>query len=349
MARSFFGKVVKVKPFTARKQTLNLYTVRRHFSLWSWQNSSERGVFFIMLLKYAIREFLSEKKTIENLSRATLEGYELLFSDFMSWTEKEGIKTIQEVTPRVLKNYFMYLAEERKNNPVSLNTKRKLMSVFFNFLISEGLLNGDNPVKQLKKAKEEKTLKTLTDEEVNSLIAWLKRQKRRNNSFYTVRDYTIFVTLLGTGMRLGELCNLKWEDIDFSSQRAKIFGKARKVETIPLNSKLLSELALWKEYSSDSLGKLPEYVFTNIKGERLGENGTKQVFKRLTNETGIKVSPHMLRHTFARKFIESGGDVSVLSKLLRHSSIKTTEIYLHYFSNTLKDMNEAHNPLNNLI
>ncbi|ABO67432.1 hypothetical protein GTNG_2080 [Geobacillus thermodenitrificans NG80-2] len=110
MARSFFGKVVKVKPFTARKQTLNLYTVRRHFSLWSWQNSSERSVFFIMFLKYAIREFLSEKKTIENLSRATLEGYELLFSDFMSWTEKEGIKTIQEVTPRVLKNYFIYVS-----------------------------------------------------------------------------------------------------------------------------------------------------------------------------------------------------------------------------------------------
>lgn len=302
-----------------------------------------------MLIRFAFKEFISDKE-LEGLRETTLSGYKMLFNDFLSWTEEEGITHVKEITPRILKSYLSHCKNARGNSPTSLNTKKKLFNTFFNFLITEELLES-NPTTQIKKVKEDIRIKSFTDEEIKQILSHLRRNKRRENDLHSIRNYTIFIVLLGTGLRVGELASLKWHDINFHNGSLKVFGKGREEQLVPMTEKVAHEFAYWKSYCENKFGTLSSHVFINQKNKPLTVNAVKSFFQRLSSVMEFeeaRVSAHTLRHTFARKFIENGGDVSVLSKILRHSSISTTERYLNFFSNKLSEDNERFNPLNDL-
>lgn len=303
-----------------------------------------------MLLRYAVKEFMSEKE-YENLSHHTLSAYKLLFEDFLKWAEEEGFSRVQEINGRAMKSYLSRCKNEKGNNPTSLNTKRKQFRAFFNFLIGEEIVS-ENPTDSIKRAKEDIRINTFTDEEVREILSYLRRMKRKEDSFYAIRNYTIFLTLLGTGLRASELTSLKWSNIDLINRTLKVFGKNRKEEVIPISEELVRELTYWKEYISKVTGELSPYVFVTQKGTQFTTNGLKCWFKRIAKimefpET--RCSAHSCRHYFAKKWIQNGGDISTLSKVLRHSSIKTTEKYLHFWGNEVKDDYDKFNALKGMI
>lgn len=303
-----------------------------------------------MLLRFAYKEFMSEKE-FEGLTKNTLKAYEMLFSDFLEWSEENGIQNITEVSPRVLKSYLAHCKTEKGNNPTSINTKRKLFRAFFNFLLDEKLLD-ENPTDSIKRVREDIRIKTFTDDEVQHILSHLRRIQRREQSFYAVRNYTIFLSLIGTGLRASELVGLRWNDVDFKNMTLKVFGKMRREEIVPISEKLVKELSYWKEYCEKKFnGQLNSSVFVTQKNSSLTVNGLKCWFKQLAKKMNFeetRCSAHSCRHYFAKVWIQNGGDISTLAKVLRHSSIKTTEKYLHFFGNEVSEQHERFNPLSKM-
>jgi len=299
-----------------------------------------------MLIRFAMKEFLSEKE-YENLSKNTISAYQMLFDDFLSWCEEQGFSRVQDLNTRAIKNYLSLCKTEKGNNPTSLNTKRRQFRAFFNFLVQEEIIES-NPTDPIKRAKEDIHIKTFTDEEIKEILSHLRRTKRREDTLFAVRNYTIFLTLIGTGLRASELTNLKWNDVDLINRSIKVFGKARKEQTVPISEALVKELSYWKEYCLSQFEELSPWVFVTQQNKQFTVNGLKCWFKRLAQLMDFpetRCSAHSCRHYFAKKWIQSGGDISTLSKVLRHTSIKTTEKYLQFWGNEVADDYDKYNPL----
>jgi len=306
-----------------------------------------RVVFFV-LLKFAIQEFYQEKR-YQNVAPGTLQNYKYALEDLRVYCEEREITNINEITTRTIKGFFLTL-QEKGNNPVTLNSKTRLLKGFFNWLIDEGFID-DNPAKGLKKVREDIRIQTFTDEQVQQILSYFRKKKRKEDTFFAVRNYTVFLTLIGTGVRVGELINIKWNDVDFRSGVIKVFGKSRTEATVPLSNKLSKELAEYKVWKENYFNESSEYVFVNQHNKPITVNAIKCMFKRLATVMdfkGTRVSAHSARHYYAKRYIQSGGDIVSLARILRHTSVKTTERYLHYFGNELKDQNEKHNPLNDM-
>ncbi|MDN4523171.1 tyrosine-type recombinase/integrase [Fictibacillus fluitans] len=302
-----------------------------------------------MHLKFAIQEFYQEKR-FENVTENTFKGYEYLFKIFEAYCEEYGVERIEDISSRVIKSFIVHCKNERGNNPVTLNDRLNQLKTFFNWLTKEKIIK-ENPAKEIKKLKEDVRIHTFTDDQVHQMLSYFRRQKRRENSFHSIRNYTIILTLLGTGIRVGELEDLKWDDIDFKAGSIRVFGKSRKDSTVPLSSVLSKELALYRVYCEKQFDRPSPYVFVDLKNESISSNAVKCVFKRMAKVLNFKdtrCSPHSCRHYYAKKYIQSGGDIVSLARILRHTNIKTTERYLHFFGNDLKESNEKYNPLNNL-
>lgn len=302
-----------------------------------------------MLIRFAYEEFKSEKE-FENLSKNTMNSYEILFKDFLSWCDTEGLERVEQLSGRVLKRYLNVCKLERGNNPTTINTKRKQFRAFFNFLVSEGIVD-NNPTDNIKKVREDIRIKTFSDDEVKQILSHLRRTRRREDSFYAVRNYTMFLTLIGTGMRVGELVSLKWSSIDLKNRVITVFGKMRQEEQIPLSERLCEELRYLETYYIQTFEERPQSVFVARSGAPLTVNGVKCWFKRLAKKMDFpetRCSAHSCRHYFAKKWIQNGGDISTLAKILRHSSIKTTEKYLHFWGNEVAEDNDKFNPLNGM-
>jgi integrase/recombinase XerD len=303
-------------------------------------------VAFFVLIRFAIKEFLSEKE-YENLSTNTLKAYQMLFDDFLRWTEEQGFSRVQDLNTRAIKNYLSLCKTEKGNNPTSLNTKRRQFRAFFNFLVQEELIK-DNPTDPIKKVKEDIRIKTFTDEEVKEILSHLRRIKRREDTLFAIRNYTIFLTLIGTGLRASECTGLKWSSVDLVNRSIKVFGKNRIEQTVPISETLVKELSYWKEYCLSQFGELSSWVFVTQQNKQFTVNGLKCWFKRLAQLMDFpetRCSAHSCRHYFAKKWIQSGGDISTLSKVLRHTSIKTTEKYLQFWGNEVADDFDKYNPL----
>lgn len=302
-----------------------------------------------MLIRFAVKEFTSEKE-FENLSQNTLNSYGFLFENFMGWCEENEVERVEQVSSRTIKSYLLMCKTERDNNPTSINTKRKQFRAFFNFLVSEGIME-NNPTDAVKRVREDIRINVFTDQEVKTILSHLRRMRRSEDAFFAVRGHAMFLTLIGTGLRAGELTSLTWNSIDFHKRTLKVFGKGRREEIVPVSDKLVTELSYWKDYCIETFGELPQSVFITRTGTPLTVNGLKCWFKRIAIKMDFpetRCSAHSCRHYFAKKWIQNGGDISTLAKVLRHSSIKTTEKYLQFWGNEVADDNDKFNPLNNM-
>jgi len=163
------------------------------------------------------------------------------------------------------------------------------------------------------------------------------------------RNRVMMQLMLSIGLRLAEIVNLRWDDIDFLSEVLMIReGKGMKDRTLFIKDNNWrgvddkATLQEWKDRQTKELGELPEYVFTtmskNSNGNQLSDRYVQAMIRRYSKRAGInkKISPHTLRHTFATRLYKHTKDIAVVQKALGHSDLSTTMVYVHLVSSDVE-------------
>lgn len=243
----------------------------------------------------------------------------------------------EQVRPRHIR---AYLADLDKS-PNYIHRVTSSLRVWFDFLSEIEELRDDNPAREIAKPKKgARYPNTLSLEEAKRLIKAAVEYSRIPER---LRNWTLITFILGTGLRISEVCNLKVSDVrhkDGLPHSLKVIGKGDKERTVVLSKDGQRALHQWlKErqliVADMGLGGHAHYVWLipagRKRGRRLEPQGVREVLKRLAPLAGIKKSvyPHLLRHTFATEAVRAGARIHGLQAVLGHASLATTSIYLH--------------------
>jgi site-specific recombinase XerD len=295
-----------------------------------------------MKIQAAIRGFLMDWQ-LRNRSPNTLRTYRSQLQVIGRWLEEQGVSDVEEVTVAHLREFLVYTQQRPAS---SINPRRpgeldghtpstatmqgyvKAIKLLFGWLADEEVI-AKSPATRLQKPIGEKRLRvSFSDEHLSLLFGVCDLETPLG-----FRDYTVMLVLLDTGIRVEELCRLTLDDLH--DDYLKIHGKGRKEREVgftPTTAKFLWKyINLHRAAESEAVRAL----FTNIRGRQMTPSGVEQIFDKIAEAAGlgeeVVVTPHKLRHTFARTWLERGGDVYSLSRLMGHSSVKITEIYLEDF------------------
>jgi integrase/recombinase XerD len=273
-----------------------------------------------MLLKFAIQEFHDDRQ-FKNVAKQTKETYNILLNQFLEYCNENEIVNVEDITPNIIKKYII-TQQKKGNKPTTTNTKLQRIKAFLNYMVEIEVLT-KSPADKISRAKEDIKIEVFTDYHIKQMLNYYRRTRRRENAFWAYRDYTLILTMLGTGIRLTESTNLKWSDVDFKNQTLTIFGKNRKLESVPVTEKLLKELSAYKVYCEQLFGEYTTYVFTDKDGKQLTANAIKCIFKRLSSVMNFKdvEFQHILSDT---RFVNA-----VLCRECQLLQFKTHEAFLN--------------------
>ena len=279
-------------------------------------------------------EFIVANK---NLSKNTFLSYK---NDIVEYLKFYNLKNKFELTNIETELYTKFLT-----NNFSVSTHcRKLSSIknFYKYLYEKKIVNR-NQFMNVEFPKISKSIpKVLTKKEIITII----KKSKENQSFKGIRLSLMIELLYATGIRVSEMVGLRLSNINNSLEHIIIMTKGNKERVIPLISsvRLLMKRYLFdlKNYSKEGSGL--GYIFpSNSKKGHITRNRFFQMLQRLAKESGIqknRVSPHIIRHSFATHLLEKGVDLRLIQESLGHSDISTTQIYTHLDSNRLKKVLE---------
>ena len=260
-----------------------------------------------------------------------LEGFLLFVSD------TEGTRDLTKVDKKVIRNFLVHLTENHFQKR-SINRKLSSLRSFYLFLLKIGEIEV-SPLESVSSLKfyAEKQI-PMSEEEMAELSEILDEDTGH------FLEKAIIETLYQTGIRKAELCNLFFENVDFSSNEIKIKGKGNKERIVPISSVLAEILYKFTEIRKP----LPEseiYFFVRENGKKLSEKFVYSVVNSYLSMVTFKKkkSPHILRHSFATHVLNNGAEISKVKKLLGHSSLASTQVYTNGNIEQLKKVfNQAH-------
>ncbi len=294
-----------------------------------------------MKIEAAIEGFLMDWE-LRNRSAATLRLYRSCLGVFGRWLAGEGVHDAEEMTIAHLRAFMLHTQQRpadavnpkkvprrdgAKLSTASLVSYVKAIKVLCKWLVEEEVILR-NPALRLMKPTGPKRVKvTFSHDHLNALFGACDLSHPLG-----FRDYTLMLVLLDTGIRVAEVSGLRVESV--REGYLTIFGKGRKereVGVCPTTAKYV-----WKYVNQYRLAAddSVEALFTNFAGRPLQPSGIRKLIHRVGAAAGVDdvdVTPHKFRHTFARTWLERGGELYSLSRLMGHSSVKVTEIYLEDF------------------
>ena len=286
------------------------------------------------MTKY-VNEYLDYLKYQKNYSDYTILSYEQDILEYLAFLKREGLSFLT-VEYQDLRFYLMYLKEEKKDNNTSIDRKLSALRGFYKYLVNEKVLD-HNVFSLLKGLKREKKLPRYFEyNELEELFLALDLKTPLGQ-----RDRLLLEMLYATGLRVGELVQVKVSDIDFGSRKILVVGKGNKERYVTYGDYCAESLDL---YLHDGYLKLnrnhSDYLFLNQRGGVITERGVRYVLDQVIAKTSLNkhISPHMLRHSFATHLLNEGCDLLTVQKLLGHESISATQIYTHVSTDRLKEV-----------
>ena len=235
-------------------------------------------------------------------------------------------------------NLLQFIYESAKE--VKPSSQSRLLSglrVFFDFLMVEGL-RGSNPITLVEPPKIGSVLPvTLSTSEVEKLISSFDEDRPID-----VRNTAILEMLYSCGLRVSELVNLRCSDLFFDEGLIKVVGKGNKERFVPIGRIGQESIRRYLAIRADGKKGFSDILFLNNRGTKLTRNMIFIIVRKGAENAEVEktISPHSLRHSFATHLVENGADISSVQQMLGHSSITTTERYLHiskkYLQQTLK-------------
>lgn len=282
----------------------------------------------------------------KHYSPNTVNGYIYDVNEFRVFVIGEGFGDSFIVERERIFGYFLNHLSSKGLSSKTISRKLSSLRTFYSFLKMEGLIDA-NIALRIKAPKQPKKLpKVLSKNEIKLVYDSIDRSTDLGK-----RNYLIFDMLFSLGLRAEELCDLELNQIDFNNRQIKIKGKGKKERIGILHGELLRELKDYITYTRVKILAKSEdpntnKLILNYRGEPLSTRGLRKIIDKLFKDAGeyIKVSPHMLRHSFATALLNGGADLRVVQELLGHEHLKTTQIYTHVSNEKIKREYEAHHP-----
>jgi len=295
----------------------------------------------------------------EGKSPKTISWYSANLRRFRNYLKSRHLPdSLDNIDTKLLREYILYLMKRNrydghpytpvKIEPLSSATVHghvRTLRAFFNWLLMEGLTQ-NNAAKDLKLPKvTKKVVTTLSDQEIESILNTLSPTNPSE-----ARNRTILMILLDSGLRIGELVNLKMGDVHMDEGYLKVMGKGKKERIVPIGSNAQRTLQRYLfRFRPKPVNPVIDNVFLSTSGNPLTENSMKLMFARLAKRSGVcRLHAHLCRHTFATRFLINGGDVFTLQQILGHSTLEMVRHYVNLASNHVAIQHQKFSPLDRL-
>jgi site-specific recombinase XerD len=294
----------------------------------------------------------------EGKSPKTITWYSANLKSFSDYLHSRHLPdSLDVVDIKLLREFVLYLQNKTrfenhpytpaKPEPLSTATIHghvRTLRAFFNWLVIEGLTQ-NNLAKDLKPPKiVRRHVSVLSDKEIEEIL----------NTFSTApidaRNQTIFMILLDTGLRIGELINLQMDDVHLNEGYLKVLGKGKKERIVPIGNKAQKALQRYLfRFRPKSTNPDIDNVFLSTSSKTLTENSMKLMFTKLSKKSGVhRLHAHLCRHTFATKFLINGGDVFSLQHILGHTTLEMVRNYVNLASSHVAIQHKKFSPLDRL-
>jgi len=289
----------------------------------------------------AVSRFLDAVWMERGLSPNTLAAYRADLTALARWLAERSLPIMR--TSRV--DLQEFIASRVRGGARPRSTARQLSSFrrFFRYYMREGAIKED-PTAQIAMPKIGRSLpRSLTEEEVESLLGAPLVSDPLGN-----RDRTMLEVLYATGLRVSELVNLRYSQVNLNQGVIRIMGKGNRERLIPLGEEAVRWL---NEFARSARGEIllerqTDYLFPTRRGDRMTRQAFWHIIKRYARKAGVDrdLSPHTLRHAFATHLLNHGADLRVVQMLLGHSDLSTTQIYTHVARERMKELHQQHHP-----
>lgn len=292
----------------------------------------------------ALEDYIHFMRVERQVADNTIESYKRDLTDYIRYMKEQQMAVVDQITKHEI---ALYLQQMREGGQSSRSVSRAISSIrsFHQFMLREKITTHD-PTVHLELPKiDQKLPDVLSVQEVTRLIEAPDRHKPAGK-----RDFAMLELLYGTGMRVTELLTLNDEDIHLSMGFVRVFGKGGKERIIPLGKMAIEACTVYmREARPQFIAKKQEpedALFVNMRGGRLTRQGIWKILKKYAIEAHIKkkLTPHILRHSFATHLIENGADLRAVQEMLGHSDISTTQIYTHVSRSRLKEVYSEFHP-----
>lgn len=282
-----------------------------------------------MTVNEAIDIFLKEQKARGNTLK-TIDNYSSILGYFADFSKNIDVNLINKP---LLLDYIIYLQNRIKNiehkykkhddnarmSSITIKSYCRHLKVFLNWLYENDYIDINVAAKFRLPKAQKKLISILTPAEIDTIFKCV----RNTNEF--PRNTVCIALMLYSGLRLSEVCSLKTENVFLDKKLIKVMGKGQKERIVPINDFTYDAIRSYLSFIQPS-----EYFILNRDRKKITKDALSCLIRRISLRTGIKkLHPHLFRHTFATRYLISGGDVNSLSLILGHTTLKMTETYVH--------------------
>ena len=281
-----------------------------------------------------VEAFLEHLRVERNVSAHTRDAYQRDLAALCAWAamRSRGVLELRNDEIRA----FVASEHRRGLSPKSLQRRLSACRSFYLWLLKRGRIDA-NPADAIRGPKAARKLPQVLDvDEAVQLV------EVATDAPLGLRDRALLELLYSSGLRLSEVCALKWADLDFAQGLVTVLGKGSKQRIVPVGSHARNALAALRE---EAAGQPGDFVFPGRGGAQISSRAVQLRMKKLAAQRGVykRVHPHLLRHSFASHMLESSGDLRGVQELLGHADIATTQIYTHLdFQHLAKVYDAAH-------
>ena len=289
-------------------------------------------------LERRIADFLRHIELSENVSAATVRSYQSdlgLFASFLAEWEGGAAPDPAKLDQMAVRAFVVEM-HERGNRKSSIARRLSAIRSFGRWLERRGLV-AESPAAGIPTPRKEKRLpRHLTVDEAFAIV-----EAPDVSTLLGKRDRAILELLYASGLRVGELVALDLDDLDLRGETVRVLGKGRKERIVPVGSKARASLSEWI-VASREIRQGPEAprggralrgasLFLNRRGGRLTDRSVRRILDACVRRAAVgrRISPHVLRHSFATHLLGAGADLRAIQELLGHSSLSTTQKYTH--------------------
>ncbi len=282
------------------------------------------------------KKYIDYLKYERNYSLYTIQAYNGDLNVFYNFLNENNVNNIKKIDYNLMRKYLINLNNKNYSSK-TINRNISTLRGFFNYFQSIGIIK-NNPLLLISNPKTTKKLPIyLHQEELQKILDIPDK-----NAPLGYRNYLIIELLYSTGIRVGELVNIKIKDINISNQTIKILGKGSKERYVIFGDVLKDAMNEYLLYYRPMLlkEKSSEFLLLNKNGTSLSDRGVRLIIDNIVRHSSVEknISPHVIRHTFATHMLNAGADLKIVQELLGHSNLSTTQIYTHVSNEHLRDV-----------